>query len=105
LRRFRIRQAALPAAWITPAISGVFITRAGYQTFDENMTLNEVASGETSINPVALSQSQPLAQLSWSQSRRLKTPISEFSLLGRSTCGSSGEAAMSTTGIMAGRAG
>jgi hypothetical protein len=60
-----------------------FHYKAGYQTFDENMTLNEVASGETSINPVALSQSQPLAQLSWSQSRRLKTPISEFSFVGK----------------------
>jgi len=60
-----------------------FHYKAGYQTFDENMTLNEVASGQTSINPVALSQSQPLAQLSWSQSRRLKTPISEFSFVGK----------------------
>jgi len=60
-----------------------FHYKAGYQTFDENITLNEVAANQAPINPTTLPQSQPLAQLSWSQSRQLKTPISEFSYVGK----------------------
>jgi len=62
-----------------------FHYKAGYQTFNENITFDEAAPGQTSINPVALSQTEPLANLSWAQSRQLKTPISEFSYVGRLT--------------------
>ncbi len=55
----------------------------GYQTFTENMSLNNVSSPELSINPIASSTLEPLSNLSWSQSRRLTTPISEFSFVGK----------------------
>jgi hypothetical protein len=55
----------------------------GYQTFTENIALNNVTSPELSINPVPLSTTEPLTELSWSQYRRLTTPISEFSFLGK----------------------
>jgi hypothetical protein len=55
----------------------------GYQTFTENVALNNVASPELSINPITLSTTEPLTSLSWSQFRRLTTPISEFSFLGK----------------------
>jgi hypothetical protein len=55
----------------------------GYQTFTENISLNNVTSPELSINPVASSTLEPLTTLSWSQYRRLTTPISEFSFLGK----------------------
>jgi hypothetical protein len=60
-----------------------FHYKAGYQTFNENMTFDEVAPNQTSINPIVLSLAEPLANLSWSQSRRLTTPISEFSYVGK----------------------
>jgi hypothetical protein len=55
----------------------------GYQTFTENIALNNLASPELSINPIPLSATEPLTTLSWSQYRRLTTPISEFSFLGK----------------------
>ncbi len=55
----------------------------GYQTFTENVSLTNVSSPELSINPIASSTTQPLTNLSWSQFRRLTTPISEFSFLGK----------------------
>jgi hypothetical protein len=55
----------------------------GYQTFIENISLNNVTSQELSINPVASSTLEPLNSLSWSQYRRLTTPISEFSFVGK----------------------
>ena len=70
----------------------------GYQTFTENMSLsNSVPSYigltdglnltvpgliGTSIDPVT-SATVPLSNVSWSQFRRLTTPISEFSFLGK----------------------
>jgi len=62
-----------------------FHYKTGYQTFNENVTFDEVAPNQTSINPVDLSKTEPLANLSWSQSRRLTTPISELSYVGRLT--------------------
>jgi hypothetical protein len=55
----------------------------GYQTFTENISLNNVSSPELSINPVASSTLEPLTSVSWSQYRRLTTPISEFSFIGK----------------------
>ena len=55
----------------------------GFQSFHETTSLEAAAPGEVSINPVALSASEPLTQISWSQSRRLTTPVSEFSFRGR----------------------
>jgi hypothetical protein len=55
----------------------------GYQTFTENISLNNVSSPELSINPVTSSTLVPLTTVSWSQYRRLTTPISEFSFVGK----------------------
>ncbi|MGA2983388.1 MAG: MtrB/PioB family outer membrane beta-barrel protein [Terriglobia bacterium] len=55
----------------------------GYQTFSENVSLNNVGSPELSINPVASSTKEPLTSLSQSEYRRLTTPISEFSFTGK----------------------
>ncbi len=55
----------------------------GYQTFTENIGLNNVTSPELSINPIASSTTEPLSNLSWSQFRRLTTPISEFTFSGK----------------------
>jgi hypothetical protein len=55
----------------------------GYQTFTENMALNNTTSPELSINPIASSITEPLSNVSWSQFRRLSTPISEFSFVAK----------------------
>src|SRR5439155_360501 len=56
----------------------------GYQTFNENLNLNNVASPERSIDTsAAITANEPLLGLSWSQSRRLTTPVSEFSFTGK----------------------
>ncbi len=55
----------------------------GYQTFTENINLNNVGSPEFSVNPIASSTTEPLTVLSGSQFRRLTTPISEFSFVGK----------------------
>jgi len=59
----------------------------GYQTFTENMTLNNVTSPESSINPITILVANPAANtivnLSGTQSRKLTTPISEFSFVGK----------------------
>lgn len=60
-----------------------FHYRAGFQSFDESVALNLVSPGEVSINPAVLSTQEPLSQLSWSQARRLTTPVSEFSYRGK----------------------
>lgn len=60
-----------------------FHYKGGFQSFNENATLNAVAPGETSINPSVVSAAEPLTQLSWSQVRRLTTPVSEFSYRGK----------------------
>ena len=60
-----------------------FHYKAGFQSFSQNVVMNPVEPGEVSINPATLSQSQPLIQLSWTQTRRLNTPISEFSFVGK----------------------
>jgi Putative outer membrane beta-barrel porin, MtrB/PioB len=60
-----------------------FHYKAGFQSFDETVALNALSPGQVSINPVVLSTMEPLTQLSWSQVRRLNTPISEFSYRGR----------------------
>lgn len=62
-----------------------FHYKAGYQTFDETMTLNGLIVNQVSIDPAALSLTEPLANLAWSQSRRLTTPSSEFSFVGQAT--------------------
>ncbi len=54
----------------------------GYQTFTESISQTNVSSPELSINPVMSSTQEPLNSLSWSQYRKLTTPISEFSVVG-----------------------
>src|SRR5438876_557723 len=59
--------------------------RTGYQTFEQNLTIDNVASPERSIDlsdPVTANEL--LNRASFNQYRRLKTPISEFSYVGRS---------------------
>jgi len=63
--------------------SWTFHYKTGYQSFGESMSLNNVSVGEVSIDPITLSKTEPLTQLSWSQTRRLTTPISEFSFVGK----------------------
>jgi hypothetical protein len=63
--------------------SWAFHYNLGYQVFTQNLTLNNVGSPELSINPVTSSTSEPLTNLSQSESRRLTTPISEFSFTGK----------------------
>ena len=55
----------------------------GYQTFTENINLNNVSSPELSIDPVTSSTTEPILNLSGSQFRRLTTPISEFTFVGK----------------------
>jgi hypothetical protein len=55
----------------------------GYQTFTENLALNNVSSPELSINPITSSTLEPLTNLSQSDYRRLTTPMSEFSFTGK----------------------
>jgi hypothetical protein len=55
----------------------------GYQTFTENINLSNVSSPELSIDPAASSVAEPLTNLSGAQFRKLTTPISEFSFVGR----------------------
>jgi len=59
--------------------------RTGYQTFEQNLTIDNVVSPERSIDlsdPVTANEL--LNRASFNQYRRLKTPISEFSYVGRS---------------------
>jgi len=62
--------------------SWTFHYTAGYQTFTSNMNVNNVTSPQLSIDP-ATSSTGPLTSFTWSQFRRLTTPISEFSFVGR----------------------
>ena len=60
-----------------------FFYRVGYQTFEQNMTLDNVVSPQRSIalgDPVTAGEL--LQRASFSQYRRLKTPLSEFSYVG-----------------------
>jgi hypothetical protein len=55
----------------------------GYQTFNENVSMNNVASPELSINPITSSTREPASNISQSEYRRLATPVSEFSFVGK----------------------
>lgn len=57
-----------------------FHYNVGYQTFDDNITLNPASPGELSI---AETTGAPLTSGSWSDYRRLTTPVSEFSYSGK----------------------
>lgn len=56
-----------------------FHYNVGYQTFDDNITMNAAVPGELSIAETA---GAPLTAASWSDYRRLTTPVSEFSYNG-----------------------
>ena len=56
---------------------------AGYQTFNANTNLNNVSSPELSINPTTSSTLEPLSSYTSSQYRRMTTPISELSFVGK----------------------
>jgi len=55
----------------------------GYQTMNFSTALNNVSSPQLSINPAATSKLEPLSNMNWSQFRRLTTPVSEFSFVGK----------------------
>ena len=57
--------------------------RLGYQTFNEDTTLNNVGSPERSFNGLPASAPLTLTSLSTSTMRRLTTPVSEFSYVGK----------------------
>ncbi|MCL5670437.1 MAG: hypothetical protein M1423_03950, partial [Acidobacteria bacterium] len=56
-----------------------FHYNVGYQTFDDNITMNAAVPGELSIAETA---GGPLTAASWTDYRRLTTPVSEFSYNG-----------------------
>lgn len=57
-----------------------------YQSFDQSMDWNNLVSPQLSINVnSATSQREPLTSASWSESRKLKTPSSEFTYSGKVT--------------------
>ncbi|HEV8131016.1 MAG TPA: hypothetical protein VGQ81_07175 [Acidobacteriota bacterium] len=61
-----------------------FHYRAGYQTFEQNWNGRNVVSPERSINVDEAATARELVNnISWSEFRRLKTPLSEFSYTGR----------------------
>lgn len=58
--------------------------RAGYQTYEEGLALDNLSTGQQSINiDDSRTASELLDHASWLEFRRLKTPISEFSYNGR----------------------
>jgi hypothetical protein len=63
--------------------SWTFHYNLGYQTFDQNMTLNNAFSPEASINTVASSLPQTLTNFSMSEFRQFTSPVSEFSYNGK----------------------
>ncbi len=61
-----------------------FHYRLGYQTFEDSLTGNNLDPRQRSINtddPHTLNE--PVNNISWSEFRRLKTPVSEFSYSGK----------------------
>jgi hypothetical protein len=63
-----------------------FHYRLGYQTFEQNLNWNNIQSPQRSINTSeARTANELLNHASWSEFRRLKTPVSEFSYTGRPT--------------------
>ncbi len=61
-----------------------FHYRLGYQTFEQNLDWNNLASPQQSINiDERATANEQVKSASWSEFRRLKTPISEFSYNGR----------------------
>jgi hypothetical protein len=61
-----------------------FFYRAGYQTYEEHLTMDNLFPGQRSINvDEAATANELLNNASWSEFRRLKTPLSEFSYNGR----------------------
>jgi len=60
-----------------------FFYRSGYQTYEESLVTDNLVSGQRSINTdEAATANEPLNDASWSEFRRLKTPLSEFSYNG-----------------------
>lgn len=55
----------------------------GYQAFNENISMNNANSPELSIDPASSSTLDPVNSVSQSEYRRLTTPISEFSFVGK----------------------
>ncbi|HUY14003.1 MAG TPA: hypothetical protein VMX16_10310 [Terriglobia bacterium] len=63
--------------------SWTFHYNLGYQTFNQNMTMNNPFSGEPTINTIPSTAAQLLTNFSWSEFRQLTTPVSEFSYNGK----------------------
>jgi hypothetical protein len=60
-----------------------FHYKIGYQTFTDSSNWTNTAAAELSIDPVASSKADPLANFTSAEQRRLTTPISEFSFVGK----------------------
>ncbi len=61
-----------------------FHYNTGYQTFTDNVTLNNVTSPEVPLDTTTNGNtSQPLLNASWGDFRKLTTPVSEFSYNGK----------------------
>ncbi len=61
-----------------------FHYNVGFQTFTSDTAYNNVTSPQLAIDTTTVSNlSQPLTQASWTDSRRLTTPVSEFSYSGK----------------------
>jgi hypothetical protein len=60
-----------------------FHYKIGYQIFTEASNWTNLTSPELSIDPVASSKTEPLANFTSANERRLTTPISEFSFVGK----------------------
>jgi hypothetical protein len=61
-----------------------FAYKAGYQTYEETLTLDNIAPGQRSINTNdPATANERLDRASWLEFRNLTTPISEFSYNGR----------------------
>ncbi|HXJ92258.1 MAG TPA: hypothetical protein VMT20_05195 [Terriglobia bacterium] len=65
--------------------SWTFHYSLGYQTFNAITNATNQTSPLVSINPAASSATEPLTSFTWSQYRRLTTPISELSVVGKPT--------------------
>ena len=61
-----------------------FFYKAGYQTYEESLTMDNLGAGQRSINvDEAATANERVNTASWAEFRRLKTPVSEFAYNGR----------------------
>ncbi len=60
-----------------------FFYKAGYQTYEESLTMDNIGAGQRSLNvDEAATANERVNTASWAAFRRLKTPVSEFAYNG-----------------------